>query len=92
MNFLNTCICSLLFHLAYGDKEVWETYYHLYKGSRYDWSEIVSTKPNEGTACNIIVFYPLLFSQTSVNWFFLTSIGRQQWLYAYFKLLNMLYK
>jgi hypothetical protein len=67
MNFLNTCICSLLFHLAYGDKEVWETYYHLYKGSRYDWSEIVSTKPNEGTACNIIVFYPLLFSQTSVN-------------------------
>jgi hypothetical protein len=77
MKFLNPCICSLPFHLAYSDKEVWETYYHLYKGSRYDWSEIVSTTPNEGTTCNIIVFYSLLFSKLE-ELIFIMSVGRQR--------------
>lgn len=38
-----------MFHLAYGVEEVWATYYDLYKGSWYDWFEVVSTEPIEGT-------------------------------------------
>jgi 3-mercaptopyruvate sulfurtransferase SseA len=39
-----------MFYLAYGFEEVYTAYYHMYKGSWYDWFEVVSTEPIEGTS------------------------------------------